>query len=98
MALITPSSKQKWAQGTPADWAKESYDHAKDTAYAGVVDQQPVRSDFVFKDTHGQPDNRCGPSKVYKISSNYDKDAKTVVKEQLAKAAVRLAWLLKQNL
>jgi hypothetical protein len=39
-----------------------------------------------------------GPSKVYKIDADYDNQAIKVVKEQLARAAVRLAWTLKENL
>jgi hypothetical protein len=34
----------------------------------------------------------------YKIDPGYDQQGIKVVKEQLAKAAVRLAWVLKENL
>ena len=54
-------------------------------------------SDFVFI-RDGKPDERCGKSKVFKIDPSYDQQGIQVVKEQLARAAVRLAWLLKENL
>jgi hypothetical protein len=98
MSLVTPSSKQEWAKGSASSWAQESYDLAKSSAYAGVVDKTPTQSAFVFKTFQGGPDKRCGFSKVYKIDADYDKQATKVVKEQLARAAVRLAWILKENL
>jgi hypothetical protein len=98
MPLITASSEKEWAKGTPADWAQESYGLAKSSVYAGVIDKAPVQTDFVFKGRDGKPDERCGKSKVYKIDPGYDQQSIKVVKEQLAKAAVRLAWLLKENL
>lgn len=98
MPLITASSQKEWAKGTPTDWAQESYGLAKSSVYVGVIDKAPVQSDFVFKERDGKPDERCGKSKVYKIDPGYDQQGIKVVKEQLAKAAVRLAWLLKENL
>jgi len=98
MLLITSTSQKEWAKGTPTDWAQESHGLSKSSVYAGVIDKAPVQSDFVFEGHDGKPDERCGKSKVYKIDPNYDQQAIKVVKEQLAKAAVRLAWLLKENL
>jgi hypothetical protein len=98
--LLTPSNKQKWLSSTDArDWALESFDLAKGHAYAGVIDTPPVQTDFIFKDPfHGTVDTQCGPSKVYHIGATYDAQASDVVKAQIAKAAVRLAWLLQHNL
>ena len=53
-------------------------------------------TDFEFKDRHGQPDARCGPSKVFRVDANYDTRAVAVVKEQIAKAGLRLARLLQE--
>jgi hypothetical protein len=99
MTHISSHEKQEWARGTATEWAQESYDLGKSTVYEGVIDRMPVQTNFIFRDSHGQPDNRCGPSKVFKIDTvTYDKRAVAAVKEQLAKAAVRLAWILKENL
>jgi hypothetical protein len=35
---------------------------------------------------------------LYKIDTKYDDNARPAIREQLAKAAVRLAWLLKEKL
>jgi hypothetical protein len=96
--LLTPANRQKWSGGQPADWAKESYEIAKKKVYGGLIDQTPEISDHVFKDRHGEPDTRCGPSKVFRIDDDYDTRGKAVVKEQLAKAGVRLAGLLREAL
>lgn len=98
MSLVTPDSKQQWSKGTPEEWAQESYRLAKSSAYAGVIDTAPVQTDFVFKEFGGGPDKRGGPSKVYRIDPSYNQQAIKVVKEQLAKAGVRLAWKMKENL
>lgn len=97
MSLVTPKNKQAWASDSPDDWAQESYKLAKTKVYAGVIDQTPVETDFIFKGPFG-PDKKCGPSKVYRIAPEYDDRALPIIKEQLAKAAFRLATLLKENL
>ena len=97
--LLTDANKQKWlSKPDPSDWSQESYDLAKGNAYAGVIDTTPVATDFVFKVPFHGPD-KCGPSKVYRINTDtYDPQASDVVKTQIAKAAVRLARILQQNL
>lgn len=93
MRQLTAANRATWSGGTPTDWAKDSYHLAKSNTYAGVIEQTPVRSDFMFpEDTH------CGPSKVYRIAPAYDERAKPVVVRQLAKAGLRLAKLLKENM
>jgi hypothetical protein len=97
-SMISANAKKRWSSGTPSDWAKEAHGHAKTSVYAGVVDKPPVQTDFVFTGFDGNPDNRCGPSKVFRTDANYDKRGAKVVTLQLGRAAARLAWLLKQNL
>jgi hypothetical protein len=98
MALLTSENRQAWSGGTPADWAMESYKLAKSSAYAGVIDHAPEQTGYMFRDRRDHPDTRCGASNVYRIDANYDTQAERVVKEQLARAGVRLARLLKENL
>ena len=57
-----------------------------------------MQTDFVFTGFDGKPDDRCGPSKVFRVDPSYDTRGAKVVTLQLGRAAVRLAWLLKQNL
>jgi S1/P1 Nuclease len=97
MSLLTPTNRQKWAGGDAPAWAKEAYDVAKTKVYAGVVDHTPAQTGFIFKGFDGKPDEKCGPSKVYKIAASYDTTAKGVVKEQLAKAGLRLSEVLKES-
>ncbi|WFU85616.1 S1/P1 nuclease [Bradyrhizobium sp. CIAT3101] len=96
--LLTKANIQKWSGGTASDWATESFQIAKGKVYAGAIDQEPEQTDFEFKDRHGKPDTRCGPSKVFRVDANYDDRAVAVVKEQIAKAGLRLARLLQEAL
>lgn len=94
MKLVTPANVQAWTSKTEAaDWALESYAVAKAKVYGPIISQQPIETAHMF-----QPDNGCGPSKVYLIPADYQTNSIPVVKEQLAKAAVRLARLLKDHL
>jgi hypothetical protein len=97
MALLTPANKEKWSGGTPSDWANESYGIGKSKVYAGVIDQAPAETGYVFPPFEGRPD-KCGPSNVYKLDPGYDGPAKAVVEEQLAKAGLRLAQVLKDSI
>jgi hypothetical protein len=97
MSLLTPVSREKWAGGDASAWASEAYDIAKAKVYAGVIDHAPAETGFIFRGFDGRPDEKCGPSKVYEITSAYDITAKGVVKEQLAKAGLRLADVLKES-
>jgi S1/P1 Nuclease len=100
VAGLTPADIQKWSGGTPADWAQESYNVAKDVAYsfakeapreaaAGKSQPSPARK--------GEKD-ACGPAPLYHVDAAYRDRAIAAVKEQLAKAGVRLASLLRDNL
>jgi hypothetical protein len=62
-----------------------------------VVDHTPVQTGFIFHEPDGSPDEKCGPSNVYAIASDYESTAKGVVEEQLAKAGLRLAGVLKES-
>jgi hypothetical protein len=97
MALLTPPNIQKWSRGTPSDWASESYGIAKSKVYAGVIDHAPAETGYIFPPFEGTPD-KCGSSNVYKIAPEYDGTAKGVVEEQLAKAGLRLAQVLKESI
>lgn len=71
-----------WMAGKAADWAQESFTTARDVAYK--LPQPPV------------PDERGSPA--YRIDQEYEKQALGAVREQLAKAGMRLAMVLNQAL
>ena len=95
LALATPENQAKWTSSDPTVWAQESFDRAKDTAYA--LPATPIRTGFLFPPQFGKPDS-CGPVDVFQLSGDYEDKAEKVATEQLAKAAVRLAFILTQQL
>jgi hypothetical protein len=68
---LTPAQKKAWQSGTPASWANESHQIARDEVYALTDGRDYLRL------PRGYPDAEA-----------------PVVKMQLAKAGLRLAWLL----
>ena len=57
-ARITSKQEKAWAKGTPLDWAKESWQLAKEVAYADVpADGDPPKlgAEYVAK-----APSRCG--------------------------------------
>jgi hypothetical protein len=80
---ITPAQERAWSQGTPADWAREGFAQA-----AGVAYRLPALRQVV--------DEQGGEAVV--LDAAYDERALPVVAEQLAKAGVRLAEVLRRAL
>jgi nuclease S1 len=79
MTTITPDMLNQWTKSTPRDWANESFTIAK----------APTTRYCVM---HGPS---CDPmAETLIIMSEYLESNKPVVREQLQKAAVRLAHLL----
>ncbi len=97
MSLLTPANRQKWSGGDASAWASESYEIAKAKVYVGVVDHAPAQTGFIFREPDGKPDEKCGPSNVYQINTDYEMTAKTVMEQQLAKAGLRLSAVLKES-
>jgi hypothetical protein len=80
---IATAKANEWSKGTPADWAKESFDKAKSVAYNFSGEQ-----DFI--DDHG--------GKGERLDATYDNRGLPVVREQLSKGGVRLAAVLNDAL
>src|SRR5271167_1012619 len=99
VASLTAVDVRKWSSGTPADWARESYNVAKEITYSFVKDdpKDAVGSKYAFPVRKGENDP-CGPVPVHGVDPTYRDRALAAVKEQLAKAGVRLAFLLRENL
>jgi hypothetical protein len=99
VAGLTPVEIRKWSSGGPADWAQESYTIAKDVTYSFEKDasKEPTAAKYAFPMRKGEKDP-CGPVPVYHVDAGYRERALAAIKEQLAKAGVRLASLLRENL
>ena len=94
-AGLVPTDAQKWASGTPEAWAQESYEIAKTVAYG--FGQGPAATKYDFPALHGDK-NACGPVNLYHADAGYETKALAAVKEQLAKAGMRLAMVLRDSL
>jgi hypothetical protein len=86
---------QKWSDGKPEAWAQESYNLAKSVVYGLPTEAGGAR--FTFPAERGEKD-ACGPLQVYRLDTAYRDRAIAAVKEQLAKAGIRLAFLLRGSL
>lgn len=96
---LTAADVRKWSNGTPADWAQESYTVAKEIIYSFEKDarKDAVGSKYAFPVRKGENDP-CGAVPLHSVDTTYRDRALAAAKEQLAKAGVRLAFLLRENL
>jgi hypothetical protein len=74
--------------------ARESYDIAKSVTYSYPADLVAGRHASPMR---GGGKDTCGAISVYRIDSAYQDRAIAAVRQQLAKAGVRLAFLLREN-
>ena len=94
MAGVVPADAQKWATGDPADWAQDSYQIAKTVLYGFAADSAAGK--YTFPAAKGEQDS-CGEVVLYRVGSDYETKARAAMKEQLAKAGVRLAQALRDS-
>ena len=92
---LTPAEIQKWSDGTPEEWAQESYNLAKAITYNLSAEASSAKYSFPVKKGEKDP---CGPVPVHRLDAGYRDRAVVAVREQLAKAGVRLAALLQEAL
>ncbi len=93
-ARMTAVDIRKWSGGTQEEWARESYELAKSVIYAFPAE---AGGQFTFPARKGETD-ACGPVPLRRLNAAYRDRAVAAVKEQLAKAGVRLAALLRDNM
>jgi S1/P1 Nuclease len=91
---LTPADISKWSSGTLEDWARESYEVAKTVAYSFPADV--VAGKHALSSRRGENES-CGAVPVYRLDEAYQERALAAVRQQLAKAGVRLAFLLREN-
>jgi hypothetical protein len=77
-AAITARQRSAWSSGSPADWARQSFDVARTHAYADLLESEARRRDG-------------GP---LLLGERYQAGAEAAVTLQLQRAGVRLARLL----
>ena len=94
-AALAPAAVQKWSGGTPEEWAQESHSLAKAVVYNFPTGSEAGK--FTFPPQKGETD-ACGPVTVYRLDIGYRDRAIAAVREQLAKAGIRLAVLLRESL
>ena len=94
VAGLTPAEIAQWSSGTLEGWARESYDLAKSAVYDFPVGAASVgRGAAARKSAPGS----CAAPTVYRIDAAYRERALATVRQQLAKAGVRLAFVLRLN-
>jgi len=93
-AGLTAADIRKWSIGNPEEWARESYELAK-----AVVYRLPSEAGgkFSFATRKGEADG-CGPVALYRLDAGYRDRGVAAIKEQLTKAGIRLAFLLRESL
>jgi hypothetical protein len=94
-AGVTSAELQKWSGGNPEEWAQESYNLAKAVVYD--LPTEAGGGKFTFPAQKGEPE-ACGPVPVHRLDTGYRDRAIAAVKEQLAKAGIRLAFVLRESL
>jgi hypothetical protein len=93
-AGLTAAEIRKFSVGTPEEWARESYELAKTVVYKFPSE---AGGKFSFPTRKGEADS-CGPVALHRLDPAYRDRAVAAVKEQLAKAGIRLSFLLRENL
>jgi len=94
VAGLTPTEIAQWSDGTLESWAREAYDLARTVAYSYPSDA--VAGKRAVAARKGGSDS-CGAVPVYRVDAAYQDRAIAAVRQQLAKAGVRLAFLLRLN-
>ena len=93
-ATLPAAESQKWAEGTPEAWAQESHEIAKTMTYNFAAEQPSGKHSFPLG--KGQVES-CRSVDLYRVGPDYETKALATVKQQLAKAGVRLARILRDS-
>ena len=93
-AAVPAAQGAKWATGNAQAWAQETYEVAKTVTYAFATEQPTGKTDLPAK---GQA-AACAAVPLYRVGPDYETKALAAVKEQLARAGVRLALVLRDSL
>ena len=94
-ASLPAAESRKWADGTPEDWARETYEIAKTVTYSFTAEHPTGK--HTFPPRKGDVE-RCPSIDLYAVGPDYETKALAAVKTQLAKAGARLAHVLRESL
>jgi hypothetical protein len=94
VAGLIPPEIAQWSDGTLESWARESYDLAQKVAYNFPPDAIAARRLVSARKIEA---DGCAAVQVYRVDADYRERALAAVRSQLAKAGVRLAFLLRLN-
>lgn len=89
-----PPEAQKWAEGNPEAWARESHEIAKAVTYSFAAEKPVGKYDFPAR--KGQ-ETACPSAPLYRVGPDYETKALAAVRTQLAKAGLRLAAVLRDS-
>jgi nuclease S1 len=95
LATVAPADLQKWADGKPEDWLRETYDVAKAVTYGFGRDKPAGKQNLPAGKGEAAG---CGEAELYRAGLDYETKALAAVKLQLGKAGDRLAFVLRTSL
>lgn len=93
IADMPPADVQKWAAGTPESWALETHEVAKSVTYGFAG---PPAGKYEFPAGKGAT-IACASVDLYNVEPFYETKAQAAVRQQLAKAGIRLALVLRDS-
>src|SRR5437764_6034994 len=94
LASVTAADAQKWAAGNPESWALESHEVAKTILYTFPPDS--VAGKHTFPGGRGEQE-ACSEATLYRVGADYETKVLAAVKQQLARAGIRLAQVLRDS-
>jgi hypothetical protein len=94
-ASVPAAESQKFAEGTPEDWARDTFEVAKTVTYSFAAGQPTGK--HTFPPRPGQEET-CPSVDLYVVGPDYETKALAAVKTQLAKGGARLARVLRESL
>jgi hypothetical protein len=94
-ASVPAAEAQKWADGNPEAWARETFEVAKTVTYSFVSGQPEGKQSLPPRP--GQAES-CAAADLYRVGPEYETKALAAVRQQLAKAGLRLARVLRDSL
>jgi hypothetical protein len=95
IAAVPAAEAQKWADGNPEAWARDTFEVAKGVTYSFSGAQPEGKHSFPARPGQGES---CTEANLYRVSPDYETKALAAVKTQLAKAGLRLARVLRDTL
>ncbi len=93
---VSPDDAKNWAAGKPESWARETYEVARTVTYSFVT--TPTLEKANFPPRKPMPLDPCRSPDLYRVGADYETKGQAAVKQQLVKAGLRLAAVLRDSL